>query len=42
MRVSLLLLRDLAWIALLLVFVGLAVLTLAVTQDQGAKTRQDP
>jgi hypothetical protein len=41
MRVSLLLLRDLAWMALLLLSVGLAVLTLAVTQDHAEKPRSD-
>lgn len=41
MRVSLLLMRDLAWMALLLLSVGLAVLALAVTQDHGETTRPD-
>jgi hypothetical protein len=40
MRVSLLLMRDLTWLALLLLSVALAVITLAVTQDRG-KTRPD-
>jgi hypothetical protein len=42
MRVSLLLLHDLAWMAVLLLSIGLAVLTLAVTRDQGEKARSDP
>jgi hypothetical protein len=41
MRVSLLLLRDLAWLALLTLSVGLALLTLAVTQERARKTRAD-
>jgi hypothetical protein len=41
MRVSLLLLRDLAWMALLLLSIGLTFLTLAVTRDRGEKTRPD-
>jgi hypothetical protein len=42
MRVSLLLLRDLAWLALLSLSVGLALFALAVTQKHGEKNRQDP
>jgi hypothetical protein len=42
MRVSLLLLRDLAWLVLLSLSVGLALLALAVTQERGGKTRLDP
>jgi hypothetical protein len=41
MRVSLLLMRDLAWLALLLLSVALAMLTLAVTQDRGEKPRPE-
>jgi hypothetical protein len=41
MRVSLLLLRDLAWLTLLSLSIGLALLTLAVTQERGRKTRAD-
>jgi hypothetical protein len=41
MRVSLLLLRDLAWMALLMLGIGLAFLTLAVTRNQGEKTGPD-
>jgi hypothetical protein len=39
MRVSLLLMRDLAWMALLLLSVGMAVFALAITQKRGEKTR---
>jgi hypothetical protein len=41
MRVSLLLLRDLSWMALLLLFVVLTVVALAATQEHGEKTGQD-
>ena len=41
MRVSLLLMRDLAWLALLTLSVGVTLLALAVTQKHGDKNRQD-
>jgi hypothetical protein len=41
MRVSLLLLRDLSWMALLLLFLVLAVVVLAVTQERGEKSGPD-
>jgi hypothetical protein len=41
MRVSLLLLRDLSWMALLLLFLVLTVVVLAVTQEHGDKTGPD-
>jgi hypothetical protein len=41
MRVSLLLLRDLEWMALLSLSVGLALLALAVTQKHAEKARHD-
>ena len=41
MRVSLLLLRDLSWMALLLLFLVLAMIALAVTQEHGEKTGPD-
>ena len=41
MRVSLLLLRDLSWMALLLFFLVLTLVALALTQERGEKTSPD-
>jgi len=41
MRVSLLLMRDLAWMALLLLCIGLTFLTLAVTRNRAEKSARD-
>jgi len=41
MRVSLLLMRDLAWLALLTLSVGVTLLALAATQERDKKARPD-
>ena len=41
MRVSLLLLRDLSWMALLLLSLVLAMVALAITQERGEKSGPD-
>jgi hypothetical protein len=42
MRVSLLLLRDVAWLAALVIAIVLAIVVLAITRPPGKNVRRDP
>ena len=41
MRVSLLVLRDLIWLAIFVLLIGLTILALALTRKPGEKVRDD-